>query len=242
MGIVRVALVHGFTQTAASWDTVAGLLEDEFEIVRPELPGHGGRADDRLEFPAAAASLGTAGEAVYVGYSMGGRLVLRLALDRPDLVRAAVLIGASPGIDDPVARSLRHDAEDELAVSIERGGVDAFLEGWLAQPLFATLPGDAAGLEERRRNTAAGLATSLRLLGSGSQQPLWDRLATLRPPTLLIAGALDEKYAVLAGEISDATGAHVVPAIVDGAGHAVHLERPEVVAGLVRDFALAATG
>ncbi len=240
MGGVRIALVHGFTQTAASWKPVAALLADEFDVLRLELPGHGDRSDERLDFPTAAASIGAeAGHAVYVGYSMGGRLVLRLALDRPDLVRAAVLIGASPGIDDPVERSLRRDADDELAVSIERAGVDAFLDAWLAQPLFATLPDDAAGSADRRRNTTAGLATSLRLLGTGTQVPLWDRLPGLEPPTLLIAGALDEKYAVLAGEMSDVTGSHVIPAIVDGAGHAVHLERPGVVAELIRDFATA---
>lgn len=231
-------LVHGFTQTAASWRPVADALSNSFDVRTVELPGHGERGADRAaSFEEAAAELGElGGEAAYVGYSMGGRLVLRLALDRPDLVRAAVLIGASPGIDDPVQRSRRVDADAELAATLERVGTEAFLEAWLAQPLFDTLPVDAAGLAERAGNDAEALARALRVLGTGSQVPLWDRLAELAPPTLLIAGSCDEKFAVLAGSVSDATGSHVIPAVVDDTGHAVQLERPDLVAGLITDF------
>ncbi len=217
---------------------MADVLSDSFEVRTVELPGHGERtAESATSFEAAAAELGDlGGEAAYVGYSMGGRLVLRLALDRPDLMRAAVLIGASPGIDDPAERSRRRDADAELADTLERIGTEAFLEAWLALPLFDTLPSDAAGLAERADNDAEALARTFRVLGAGSQEPVWNRLADLAPPTLLIAGARDQKFAVLAGSMSDATGAHVIPAVVDDAGHAVHLERPGLTAGLIADF------
>lgn len=235
---MKVVLVHGFTQTAASWGPVTDALSASFDVEAVDLPGHGARGADRpTSFEEVAADLGDrCGEAAYVGYSLGGRLVLRLALDRPEVVRAAVLIGASPGIDDPVQRALRTDADDELATRIEEVGTAAFLDAWLAQPLFATLPAEVAGLADRLDNEPEGLAAALRVLGTGAQVPVWDRLAGLAPPTLLIAGALDEKFAVLAGSMSDATGPHVIPAVVDDAGHAVQLEKPATVAGLVADF------
>jgi 2-succinyl-6-hydroxy-2,4-cyclohexadiene-1-carboxylate synthase len=239
----RVVLVHGFTQTLRSWEPVAARLAARWQVVRVDLPGHGGSGGVRVGFAEAARLLGEAGGVgVYVGYSMGGRLCLRLALDRPDLVGGLVLIGASPGIADPGDRAGRRADDEALAGRIEREGVAAFLERWLAGPLFATLPAEAAGRDERLANTPEGLASALRRLGTGVQEPLWDRLATVAPPTLLVAGALDAKFAAIAGEMAAAIGpaARVVP--VPGAGHAVHLERPAELAGLVEEFLTATLG
>jgi 2-succinyl-6-hydroxy-2,4-cyclohexadiene-1-carboxylate synthase len=233
----RVVLVHGFTQTQAAWEPVATRLRDRWRLVRVDLPGHGGSAGVRAGFAEAAGLLGECGgRAAYVGYSLGGRLCLRLALDRPELVRALVLLGASPGIADPAARAQRRAADESLAAGIERDGVAAFLDRWLAGPLFATLPPARAGLPDRLANTPAGLASALRLLGAGAQAPLWDRLAGLRCPTLLVAGALDGKFAALAAEMAAAIGLAARRALVPGAGHAVHLERPAELAALLDGF------
>jgi 2-succinyl-6-hydroxy-2,4-cyclohexadiene-1-carboxylate synthase len=233
----RVVLVHGFTQTLASMAPLAAPLRHRHQVVRVDLPGHGGSAAARVGFAEAAATLGeTGGHAAYVGYSLGGRLCLRLGLDRPDLVRALVLIGASPGLDDPAERAARLASDDALAAGLERGGVERFLDRWLAQPLFATLPPERAGRAERLANTAQGLAWSLRLHGTGAQEPLWDRLATLRPPVLLVAGAADAKFAGLAERMAATIGPSAAVALVPGAGHAAHLERPQQVAGLVDAF------
>jgi 2-succinyl-6-hydroxy-2,4-cyclohexadiene-1-carboxylate synthase len=233
----RVVLVHGFTQTLAAWEPVAQRLAGRWPVVRVDLPGHGGSSGVRVGFAEAAGLVGTCGgPGAYVGYSLGGRLCLRLALDRPDLVRALVLVGASPGIADPAARAERRAADEALAEAVERDGVEAFLDRWLAGPLFATLPGELAGRADRLANTAEGLAFALRRLGTGAQEPIWDRLAGLRPPTLLVAGALDVKFADLAREMAAAAGPAAAVALVPGAGHAAHLERPAQVAALVEAF------
>jgi 2-succinyl-6-hydroxy-2,4-cyclohexadiene-1-carboxylate synthase len=232
-----VVLVHGFTQTLATMEPLAARLRDGHAVVRVDLPGHGGSAAPEAGFAEAAAALGeTGGAASYVGYSLGGRLCLRLALDRPDLVRALVLISASPGLDDPAERAARKASDDALAAELERVGLERFLDRWLAQPLFATLPPERAGRAERLANTTQGLAASLRLHGTGAQEPLWDRLAALRPPVLLLAGAGDAKFAALAERMAAAVGLPATVALVPDAGHAVHLERPDEVAALVRAF------
>jgi 2-succinyl-6-hydroxy-2,4-cyclohexadiene-1-carboxylate synthase len=233
----RVALVHGFTQTSASWGPVAERLARWFEVVPVDLPGHGGSGAVRVGFAEAAGLVGKAGgPAAYLGYSLGGRLCLRLALDRPDLVEGLVLVGASPGIADPAARAERRAADERLARRIERDGVAAFLDDWLAGPLFATLPEEAAGREERLANTAEGLASALRRLGTGAQEPLWDRLGQLRPPALLVAGERDPKFARIAMEMAAAIGPTAQVALVPGAGHAAHLERPAATAALIEEF------
>jgi 2-succinyl-6-hydroxy-2,4-cyclohexadiene-1-carboxylate synthase len=226
---VRLVLVPGFTQTGASWNPVRAHLGDDTEAMAVDVP-------TGLGFAETAAAIGdTAGRALYAGYSMGGRLCLRLALDRPDLVRGLVLISASPGIADAGERAARRDADERLAQEVEQEGVDAFLERWLKQPLFATLPADAADIDSRRAgNTVATITHALRALGPGTQEPLWDHLGDLEPPLLPIVGSLDRRYVDIAFEMAERVGRDVRPVLIGGAGHAVHLEQPDAIAALLR--------
>lgn len=236
----RVVLAHGFTQTARSWQRFERLLAERVpgvETVAVDLPGHGDAdADPTLDLAGSAAHLvDTGGPAVYVGYSMGGRVALHAALAAPDRVRALVLIGATAGIDDPDERSARRAADERLADRIEQIGVEAFLHEWLRNPLFAGLSADAADVDDRLRNTARNLAASLRATGTGTQAPLWGRLQEIVVPVLVLAGENDAKFrqlgARLAGGIPLAT-----LAIVPDAGHTVHLEQPAATADIVADW------
>jgi 2-succinyl-6-hydroxy-2,4-cyclohexadiene-1-carboxylate synthase len=167
---------------------------------------------------------------------MGGRLCLQLALDRPERVERLVLISSSPGIADDAERAARRDSDEAMAREIERDGVAAFLERWLAQPLFSTLPRELAGIDDRRAaNTVESLTRQLVVLGQGSQPDNWPRLGELRMPVLLIAGALDTKYVDIAHRMGEAIPDARVE-IVDGAGHACQLERPDDVAHLLASW------
>ena len=220
-----VVLVHGFTQTRDSWAPVTDLLDTPTRA-RDVRVGH--------DFVATARSLDD-GDATYAGYSQGGRLCLQLALDRPDVVRRLVLVSATPGIADPAERAARREADERLAQEIERDGVDTFLEGWLAQPLFATLPRERSGIEERRANTVEDLTSQLRILGQGTQPSNWERLGELRMPVLLIVGELDTKYVDIAHRMADQVADARVE-VIAGAGHACHLEQPERVAHLLASW------
>jgi len=241
---VRIVLVHGFTQTAHSWDDVAARLEAHggYDVVRVELPGHGAASERRLGFVDAAHAIGDEGGAgIYAGYSMGGRLCLRLALDRPELVPALVLFGASPGLADADDRAARRRSDALLAGDLESVGTREFLERWLAQPLFDTMTATAFGheagragdLEGRRTNSAAGLAYALRTLGTGSQEPLWDRLPELAMRVTLVAGESDAKFRAIAERMAAAIGPSARTAWVAGAGHAVILDQPDACADLI---------
>lgn len=234
-GSSRVVLVHGFTQTGRTWDDVTRQLTPGVEVVRVDLPGHGGSADVRLDFEQTAAAIGEqGGRATYVGYSMGGRLCLRLAIDRPDLVTALVLLSASPGLSDAAERDERRRADLRLAIDIKEIGTDEFLHHWLSQPMFETLQPRAADMEARRANPPEGLAAALRSLGTGVQEPLWDRLHELSMPLLLVVGSEDAKYRSIAERMVGRMGGNARVAVLEGAGHAVHLDRPEECARLVR--------
>jgi 2-succinyl-6-hydroxy-2,4-cyclohexadiene-1-carboxylate synthase len=101
-------------------------------------------------------------------------------------------------------------------------------------PMFAGIDPAAAGLEERRRNTGPGLASSLRLAGTGTQLPLWEKLGRLDMPVLVVCGEADTKFTALGRRLTDAIGPNATLAVVAGTGHAPHLQRPGAVAELVR--------
>lgn len=179
---------------------------------------------------------GSAGRAIYVGYSMGGRLCLRLAIDRPEVVRALVLVSASPGIADAAERAARVETDEVLADSVARDGVDTFLENWLAQPMFASVPPDAPGVADRRRLTAEYLAACLRRLGTGAMDPMWSDLPKLQMPVMLVTGTHDEKFTAIARRMLERMHPGVTFVQLDG-GHALPLEQPAVLGGLITAFA-----
>ena len=208
------------------------------DVFTPDLPGHGSATTSETSLEDAAQELIIRqSTCAVVGYSMGGRFALHVATRNPGRLRGLVLISSSPGLEDADERASRRESDERLATHIEEVGVDQFLDEWLAQPLFASLPQDSSALDDRRRNTSTGLAWSLRHWGTGCQESLWESLRRVDCPVLLITGGRDTKFTAIAtrmaGLIDDCRHA-----VIDDAGHAVHLERPELVAGLIDEFLL----
>jgi 2-succinyl-6-hydroxy-2,4-cyclohexadiene-1-carboxylate synthase len=223
---VHTVLVPGFTQTAASWQAVLDALPEDVAARAIDVPL-------RETFAATAHAIGDAGgDAIYAGYPMGGRLCLRLALDRPRRVRALVLVSATPGIADPAARAERAEEDDALAAVVARDGVDAFLASWLARPMFAGVPPDAPGRRERHTLTAEYLAGSLRILGTGAMAPMWDELGALTMPVVVVSGTRDAKFDAIARDMRARLGAHATHVQLDG-GHALPLEQPAALARVI---------
>lgn len=235
----RLVVLHGFTQTHHHSRPLALSLADRAAfsaIVLPDLPGHGLSAADRSDFTSVTASLPMrCGAATYVGYSMGGRVALAAAIERPDLIGRLVLIGATAGIEDDDERLDRLATDEERAARLERIGVASFLDEWLAAPMFEGLPVDPVGLAHRRNNTAAGLAHSLRTCGTGSQPSLWSRLDEVTVPVLVVAGSRDDKFRQIGRQLTDGLDDATL-AVVDDAGHAAHIEQPVTTARLIADW------
>ncbi len=245
-------LLHGFSGDTSTWGPFvtawAALGRSDRAVWAVDLAGHGRSptpaSDEGYTVPAQAAGVASAlrrlgaASAVWLGYSMGGRVALTAAAQADPMVTGLILVGASPGIDDSGQRAERAAADHALADSIERDGLAAFVARWEALPLFAGQarlgPEHAAQMRaQRMANDPAALAASLRKAGQGVMPPLGDALDLLRPPCLLVAGAEDERYvrlhAAMAARIPDAEH-RTVP----DAGHAVQLEAPTALARHVR--------
>jgi len=237
-----VVLLHGFTQTARLWGPVDDMLSRDHALIALDLPGHGGSETVRADLPATAALVRDAVVSAIgatpcdlLGYSLGARVALHVATGTDLDIRRLVVIGATGGMEDPDARRRRRQADEAMADVLEASGdVDAFIDEWLGGPLFARLAG-AAQADERLRNSAAGLASSLKLAGTGTQEPLWDRVPGLSVPLLALAGSDDTRFAAYALRL-----ARLAPrgfaSLIPGGGHAAHLARPDLVGRHLRHW------
>ena len=232
-----IVLLHGFTLTGRSWAPVLERLEGA-EAIAADLRGHGAARDRRpIDFASVAADVAAAAPegATLCGYSLGGRVALRAALDHPGGFGRLVLIGASPGIADPDEREARRRADEALAGPLEGMTIDSFAREWEEHGVLASQPPEVRALAraDRLRNDPRALAAALRGLGSGAMEPLWDRLGALDVPVTLVAGERDEKFVAIGRAMAERI-ADAELVVVDGVGHAVGLERPEAVAELLR--------
>jgi len=251
-----VLFLHGFMGSGADWAHCCRALSKSHHCMCPDLPGHGrttvlngppeGYTMDKVA-NGLLAHLDACGidSAAIVGYSMGGRLALRLALECPERFPVAVIESASPGLRSEQEQDARREYDFGLARELETIGHDnllfhAFLEKWYEQPIFNTLRRDKARLRDLvaarlRHNKPPELAAALRGMSTGVQECLWDRLPGLSTPTLLVVGEEDHKYKIIAEEMADRCDAMAVE-VLAGCGHNVHLENPEGYTGLLRHF------
>jgi 2-succinyl-6-hydroxy-2,4-cyclohexadiene-1-carboxylate synthase len=234
-------LLHGFTGSVRTWDEIRPTLRDVAQVITIDLIGHGRSAapDDprRYSFDWATQDLVALLNSLrlptvnLVGYSMGGRLALHLALEIPERISTLIVESASPGIEDPLARRQRVDGDAALAEGILRNGIQAFVDEWERLPLLQLAPHVSAETAARQRaqrleNSPTGLAYSLLGMGAGQQSPVWSQLKDLTMPVTLIVGAEDFRYTELAQQM-----VQLIPmadlAVVAAAGHTVHLDQPE---------------
>ncbi|MFN8624972.1 MAG: 2-succinyl-6-hydroxy-2,4-cyclohexadiene-1-carboxylate synthase [Candidatus Binatia bacterium] len=245
-----LVLLHGFTGSAAQWGLQILAFAEHFRTVAVDLLGHGGSdapADPgRYRMERCVSDLAALLDAVdvrharWLGYSMGARVALAWALTYPERVDALVLEGVSPGIEDSEERRQRARHDEALAEQIEHDGVEAFVDAWMRQPLFASqarLGPEILAMARAARcaNSAVGLSNSLRGMGTGAQASLWPRLPALDVPTLLAVGAEDTKFRGIAENMVRRMRRATL-AIVPAAGHAAHIENPSAFNARVLEF------
>lgn len=173
---------------------------------------------------------------MYLGYSMGGRIALHVALATPELVRGLVLVGATAGLRTAKERSDRLVADASLAKRLRHDGTEAFLRWWLELPLFGGLSPAAACFDQRLVNRPEAMAASLLATGTGAQNNLWDRLGEINCPVLLLTGSNDDKFTTLAHQMGHRFGGPVDVVSVRSQAHSVHLQDPAGSAGALTQW------
>ncbi|KAL2455175.1 Protein PHYLLO [Forsythia ovata] len=253
-----VVFLHGFLGAGDDWMPIMKALSSSLRCVAIDLPGHGG---SKLLNVSQGQSLSmdvvvnmlckvlhdlTPGKVVLVGYSMGARISLYMALKCSNKVEGAVIISGSPGLTDPDARTSRRAKDDFRACSLVSNGLEFFLDTWYSEELWSSLrshPHFKQIVANRsQHDDLHTLAKVLSDLSIGRQQSLWGDLKKCTLPILLIVGERDVKFKKIArdmySKMNDETRNTDCPPIVEipNSGHAVHLENPLPVIAAVSQF------
>ena len=242
---MNVVALHGFTGSAKDFEPLAERLSVPVHAL--DLLGHGeAAAPDRCEDYRMVAQVRRLvdkipdGPLVLLGYSIGGRVALRLWPLLGARLKGVVLVATTPGLEDPVERTERIAQDLALAARIEARGVPWFTEYWSERPIIRSQkqiePAILEGMRKRRlQNRPVGLANTLRALGQGAVEPVWSTLPDFPVPTLLLTGANDRKYTDIATEMSRRIP-NATHQIVGDAGHCVHLEAVNAAAAAIQGF------
>jgi 2-succinyl-6-hydroxy-2,4-cyclohexadiene-1-carboxylate synthase len=234
-------LLHGFTGSPDGFRELGDRLAPRATLYTPALNGHDGTAG-RKDVTGFDTEVDRLGELIQksglrgahlVGYSLGARVGLGLLLRHTELFEAATLVGVHPGLDGERERAERVAGDEHWCELIEARGIEAFVDAWQAQPLFASQLGlPIRVLAEQRRQRLAhnprGLVHSLKTVGLGRMPCYRRRMAEIDLPVTLVAGELDQKFTKLANELAELWPSAEVE-LVTGAGHNVLLEQPEAV-------------
>ncbi|MFC4558605.1 2-succinyl-6-hydroxy-2,4-cyclohexadiene-1-carboxylate synthase [Virgibacillus kekensis] len=242
-----LVFLHGFTGASSTWEGFVDCFSDDFTMIIIDLPGHGKTTAETPKtmesFCSDLADLLShlnLDTVHLVGYSMGGRTALSFAVFNPKMVKSLILESASPGLEDSKERFARKENDEQLALRIEQEGLNSFVDFWENISLFETqkaLPEfvQSKVRKERLSQTEAGLAESLRYMGTGSQPSWWSRLPELKMPICLVVGRLDEKFVRL-NEAMEKELREGKLIIAEDAGHALHVERPGFFGKIVNEF------
>jgi pimeloyl-[acyl-carrier protein] methyl ester esterase len=227
------ALIHGWGLHGGVWTETAEALAGDRRVMTLDLPGHGasrGPVPTTLGGAAAEVAGALPERATLVGWSLGGLVALRLALDFPDRVAALKLVAATPrfvtGADWPHATppGVLHDFASDLAQDY-RGTLLRFLA--LQARGSATAREDVRRLRERvfehGEPDHEALARGLEWLAGSDLRP---ELAELAVPVHFIGGERDNLVPAAALEAAAALAPRGRVTILEGAGHAPFLSHP----------------
>jgi 2-succinyl-6-hydroxy-2,4-cyclohexadiene-1-carboxylate synthase len=240
--------LHGFLGNSQDFNDVIDLLSEEFYCLAVDLPGHGKTRvfgdEDCYTMSVTASALIELLDSLkipkcgLIGYSMGGRLALYLALNFPSRFSDVVLESTSPGLKTEEARLTRLQSDLNLAKELELIDFQLFLIQWYQQPFFLSLQSHKKIeklIDKRRENNPVELAKSLRNMGTGKQPSLWDKLSHNKIPLLLLVGEYDDKFRSINEEMMSLS--HLAKLqIIPKSGHNIHWENMIEYVKSIRNF------
>jgi 3-oxoadipate enol-lactonase len=241
-------LIHGLADDHRAWRRTVAELMLQHRVVLFDLRGHGdttlGNADGTLrqlsEDLIALLDAIDLARAFVVGFSLGGTVAMRAALDKPDRVAGLGLIATSSRVGRTAAAWYRDRAEmvakndPTLRSTLDKDCKD----------VYRLSPDElSAGLRIRRESTAdpAGYGNACLAMAALNSQALDSDLPRIGAPTLIVASELDQHCPPRAAEIIAAGIAGSRLEVIRGAGHPIPVERPGELAQLVTNFIALAT-
>jgi 2-succinyl-6-hydroxy-2,4-cyclohexadiene-1-carboxylate synthase len=246
-------MFHGFTGRGANWLPFCSTLGKGSTLIMPDIIGHGLTAapqDDeslhRYSMESVAHDFLTMIDQLgyekvdILGYSMGGRLALSMAVLFPDRVRKLILESASPGLKTEGERQERNLADKKLGQFMHEKGMETFVDYWENLSLFESQKSLArekrsAIRKQRLMNSPIQLRKNLINMGTGNQPSYWGRLDEIQAEVLMIVGGLDLKFCRIAEDMQKTLKKGKIYQVKQ-CGHAIHVEQPEKFGTIVSEF------
>ncbi len=236
-----VVFVHGLAEDRGSWSGIIRRLAPGIEAHALDLRGHGGTTAGKGEGTASqlAGDLlayleRVTGPAACVGFSLGGVVVLEAALQRPDLVRQAIVVGTSSKVGRAAA------AFFEERVGQVQTDIDGFRQALVAdtEAQLARNRGDAAGIAAERAaavGEGAGYVNAARAMIALAAAPLTERLRGIEVPVHIIQGEKDAFCPLKAAEILREAMPEAGYSEIPDAGHLMAVDQPDLLALEISD-------
>lgn len=235
-----ISAIHGFTGSPDSWRVLDAPAPTQALTVLGHGPGAKALGTETFadEVDRLASQLPPHCEHL-LGYSLGARLSLAMAIGEPERYGALTLIGVNPGLLDEAGREATIQADRSWIEILHTQGIEAFVDAWQALPLWESQQALPASRQEqqrdlRLRHDASQLALALQALGTGVMPPMWQELSRLPMPVTLVVGALDQKYLDIAeAMLTRLPRGRLI--VIEEAGHNPLLERPAALRKLLAD-------
>jgi 2-succinyl-6-hydroxy-2,4-cyclohexadiene-1-carboxylate synthase len=247
---IHILALHGFTGGGADFSAFTPYCDQYLNWACPDLPGHGPnplldcRSEAMIAFIEAQRANALADDAqsrkVLLGYSMGARAALQHACAFPSAWDALILISSNPGVVSIEERLQRRKDDVNLVAELKSDGLQNFMQRWQEQPLISSqkniTPACFNAMQAtREQHEVDGLAANLTQFGQGSAPNLWDQLSKLKQPVLIITGSLDAKYQRIGAQMDEQLP-YSKHAVIEGASHMPHLEKPKATAEVIEAF------
>jgi 2-succinyl-6-hydroxy-2,4-cyclohexadiene-1-carboxylate synthase len=228
--------LHGFGGSGLDFEALAAMLGGRVPMIALNLPGHGGRDVDvdGLQKIADDIRSVTTDPIRLLGYSMCGRFALRLAVEARVPIDSLYLIGTTPGLGSADEQATRAEFESNLIRRLHDMSPKGFQDWWSTLPIISSQSRMPSPYKERMhsrrtRNDPSLLIDAVTHYGTGNTPPMWRALNNLNVPTHLFVGETDHKYLRIAQDMENRMPNALLESIPN-AGHAPHLETPQIMA------------
>uniref|UniRef100_A0A0D3F6X6 Mandelate racemase/muconate lactonizing enzyme C-terminal domain-containing protein n=1 Tax=Oryza barthii TaxID=65489 RepID=A0A0D3F6X6_9ORYZ len=259
-----ILFLHGFLGTSEDWVPMMKALSPSARVIAVDLPGHGESeilqhdVENSNQISFSVQSVAdlllklirniTDGAVVVVGYSMGARIALHMALNQNHKISGAVIISGSPGLRDEASKRRRSAIDRSRAHFLSSCGLENFLETWYSAKMWASLREhpkfDSLVRTRMKHNNIKALSKVLADSSIGTQKSLWEDLKHLKSPLLIVAGEKDPKFKEISQQMCREIRKHkdresdglCEMIIIPDSGHAVHVENPLPLVRAIRKF------
>lgn len=241
-----LVMIHAGVADRRLWDEQWDVFAERYTVIRYDMRGFGkssivaGAFSHHDDLSALLTWLGIE-QAYLMGCSRGGSTAIDVTLDHPELVKALIVVGSSPG-GAPETEAQPPRQAEEIMSSFKAGELERTSE--LEVQVWVDGPNRTPDQVERRVRDLVYemnlIALQNEVAGEGEEQalepPAYDRLGEIRVPTLVIVGDQDQPYVVSSADLLEQRIAGARKVVMSGTAHVPSLEQPAEFNRIVLDF------